>query len=55
MAKEKESGEKKNMSLVEARTRIKEHALTSRIQGKRNGQPVATREHRKPEDRKGDR
>jgi hypothetical protein len=55
MGKEKESSGKKNMTLAEARTRMKEHALTPRIEGKQQAQAVPSREHRKPEGPKGDR
>jgi hypothetical protein len=43
----------KPMSLVEAHKRVKEHKLTARIEGKKQGQAVASRDKNKSGDRKG--
>lgn len=46
MVRDKEIVERKPMSLVQARKRLDEHKVTSRIEGKKQGQ-------RKPDERKG--
>jgi len=43
----------KRMSLVGARKRVKEHKVTTRVEGKKQGQAVAARDKNKSGDRKG--
>ena len=53
MTREKETADKKPMSLAEARKRMDEHKPVSRIHGKRQGQAVSSREDEKTGGRKG--
>ncbi len=55
MTKDKETADKKPMSLAEARKRMNELKPTPRIEGNRHGQAVISREERKSDDRKGKR
>ena len=45
MSKDKETVDRKPMSLVEARKRVNEHKLMARIEGNRGGQAVASPKH----------
>lgn len=55
MTREKETADKKPMSLAEARKRMDQHKLVSRIHGKKQGQAVSSREETKTDGRKGKR
>jgi hypothetical protein len=55
MTREKQTTDKKPMSLAEARTRMDEHKPVPRIHGKRQGQAVSSREEEKSGGRRGKR
>jgi hypothetical protein len=53
MAKDKETADRKPMSLVEARKKVSEHKLMTRIEGNRGGQSVASPKQKTPGGQKG--
>lgn len=52
MAKDTEMLDKKPISLVEARKKIGEHKAASRIEGKKRGKSITSRQEQKPLGRK---
>ena len=55
MTTKKETAGRKPMSLAEARRRMDEHQPVSRVHGKKQGQPVSSREGKKTSGGKGKR
>jgi len=55
MSKGQQSHESKPLSLTEARKRINEHKLATRVEGSKQGQAVTSAKVHKPADQKGKR